>query len=523
MFNWMGRHMTDAFSNQVADIASTYSTDTIFILGTGPSADDIDPAVFAGSLVIGINDAERIFPADISVLHAEWAAKAVQDNGLKSRLYVSSVPFDAGPRAIHRAPFMPLRQDTTDLLMQRFQSDDFVIEEILFLSALRIARMVAEARSRRQTVYMVGFDFDSRRGFAQALASAPAPREDGGAARIDIQEHFFINTLYVLRNSVLDVVHVGNRAFSQISPAELNALFKPPTARHPAQVHSVKVVAELTTNHFGDRSRLERMIRTAAAAGADFVKLQKRDVNTFYTAEQLRAPYVSPFGRTFADYRHALELGEDDFAFVDRLCSELGIGWFASVLDLPSFEWMQRFDPTIVKLPSTISEHRDYLAHVAENYTGSIVLSTGMTDRDYEDWVLRTFGTCELLYLMQANSAYPTPLHDCHVGVVRHYNTLSRTHPHIVPAYSSHDFGWLASALAVAAGARMVEKHVKLGNTDWAHFDAVAVDLTTPAFREYVTGVREAELIVGSEVKKVNESEHHKYRRSPVQSTTEGE
>lgn len=514
--------MTDAFLNQVAGIASTYSTDTIFILGKGPSVDAVDPAVFAGSLVIGINDAERIFPTDISVFHTEWAAKAVQANGLKSRLYVSSVPFDASPRAVHRAQFVPLRQDTTDLLMQRFQSDNFVIEEILFLSALRIARMVGEARGRPQTVYMVGFDFDAQRGYAQALAAAPVPHGERGSANIDIQEHFFVNTLYVLRNSVLDVVHVGNRSFSQISPGELNALFKPQAARRTTEAHGVAIVAELTTNHFGDRSRLERMIRASAAAGADFVKLQKRDVETFYTSEQLRAPYVSPFGRSFADYRHALELDEDDFAFVDRLCNELGIGWFASILDLPSFEWIQRFDPQIVKLPSTISEHRDYLAYVARNYAGSIVLSTGMTDRDYEDWVLQTFGGCDMLYLMQANSAYPTPQHDCHVGVVRHYNRLSQSHPNVVPAYSSHDFGWLASALAVAAGARMVEKHVKLGNTEWAHFDAVAVDLTTAAFREYVSGVREAEMIVGSEVKKVNESEHHKYRRGPAPNAFEG-
>jgi sialic acid synthase SpsE len=514
--------MTDDFSNQVSGIASTYSTDTIFILGKGPSANAIDPAVFAGSLVIGINDAERIFPVDISVFHAEWVAQSVQANGLKSRLYVSSVPFNPGHRAIHRAAFMPLRQDTTDLLMQRFQSDDFVIEEILFLSALRIARLVAEKRGRPQTVYMVGFDFDAKRGYAQALAGSPITPDDGGAAHIDIQEHFFVNTLYILRNSVLDVVHVGSRAFSQITPEELNALFKPQVARRSTEAHSVLIVAELTTNHFGDRSRLERMIRASAAAGADFVKLQKRDVETFYTAEQLRAPYVSPFGKTFADYRHALELNEDDFTFVDRLCAELGISWFASLLDQPSFEWMQRFDPRIVKLPSTISEHRDYLAHVARNYSGSIVLSTGMTDRNYENWVLQTFGKCDLLYLMQANSAYPTPQHDCNVGVVRHYHTLSRNHTHIVPAYSSHDFGWLASALAVAAGARMVEKHVKLGNTEWAHFDAVAVDLTTSAFRDYVAGVRDSEMIVGSETKKVNESEFHKYRRSPASNAVQG-
>ena len=125
--------------------------------------------------------------------------------------------------------------------------------------------------------------------------------------------------------------------------------------------------------------------------------------------------------------------------------------------------------------------------------------------------------TADLLHFAletaQCNSAYPTPVHDCNIGVIRHYRDLSKEYQHIVPGYSSHDIGSTASALAVAAGARMLEKHVKLGNTEWAHFDAVALDLTTGEFANYVAAIREAETFIGSEEKKVNSSEHHKYFR----------
>jgi N-acetylneuraminate synthase len=272
-------------------------------------------------------------------------------------------------------------------------------------------------------------------------------------------------------------------------------------------------VAELTTNHFGDRFRLEKMIRASKAAGANYIKLQKRDVDSFYSREQLSSPYSSPFGKTFEDYRRQLELGKDDFALVDALCRDLSIGWFASVLDEPSFHFMMDIGVPMVKLPSTISEHKSYLKFVAENYKGSVVLSTGMTDESYERFVTEAFSGCERIYLLQCNSAYPTPLEHCNIGVVRHYHNLSKQNPRIVPGYSSHDHGWKASALAVAAGARMLEKHVKLGNTEWAHFDAVAVDLTTPDFREYVDHIRETELILGSDQKQINDSEHHKYRK----------
>lgn len=511
----------ESFSSQVASIASTFATDTIFILGKGPSIDRIEPGVLANAMVIGLNDAERIAPCDITIFHDEWVHASLKDNGWRSRLYVTSTDLNPPFGQVARTRYVPGAQEGVDVMMSRLvgieSGDDFVIEDVLFISALKLARMIASQRGRTQTVYMLGFDFAPDKGYAHAIDRDYAPAHAGEkTARISPQEYYFVNTLYMLRDSDVEVHHVGERAFSSLTPEELNERFLPKREGGPvlSRANQVLITAELTTNHFGDRHRLERMVRAAKAAGADFVKVQKRDVESFYSAEQLDRKYVSPFGETFRDYRHALELDADDFEFLDKLCRELDIRWFASLLDEPSFRFMQRFEPELVKLPSTISEHTDYLAYVARSYHGSIVLSTGMTDQDYERWVLETFTQCERLYLMQCNSAYPTPLHDCNVGVIRHYRDLAQEHPHVVPGYSSHDFGWMASALAVAAGARMVEKHVKLGNTEWAHFDAVALDLTTSEFTEFVAKVREAEAIVGSEEKKVNESEHHKYFRA---------
>lgn len=503
--------------NRVENIASTFGTDTIFILGKGPSVDRINPAVMAGALVIGINDAERIAPCDITLFHDDWVEPALAHSGWRSRLYIASRDVDPGHGEFLKARHVPGSQEGGDVMMSRLVADtpedDFVLEDVLFLSALRLARVVARSRGRPQQVYMLGFDFSAEKGFAQAITHDYAP--DGAGERdirINPQEFYFINTLYMLRDSEVTVHHVGDRSFSAMPPEELNARLIPfsPVIETPGTDRTL-VTAEITTNHFGDRNRLERIVRAAKAAGADLVKVQKRDVESFYSQEQLARKYVSPFGSTFRDYRHALELDRDDFDALDQLCKSLGIRWFASILDEPSFRFMQQFDPDLVKLPSTISEHTEYLELVARDYRRGIVLSTGMTDTTYEQWVLDTFTSCDQLYLMQCNSAYPTPQQDCHIGVIRHYRDLAAQHAHIVPGYSSHDFGWLASALAVAAGARMVEKHVKLGNTDWAHFDAVALDLTTSDFADYVTKIREAEQIIGLEEKKVNESEHHKY------------
>lgn len=463
--------------------------------------------------MIGINDAERIYPADITVFHADWVQDALEHEGPRARLYVTSTDFAPKSAKVVRAPHAQLTQENADLMVQRLLGDDIVIEDVLFLTALQIAHAVAAARGRKQTVYMVGFDFRAEAGSAQAIGRHyETDSADQRRLRIEMQENFLLNALYMLKDTDVDVVHVGKRPFSRLDAAELVTLFTPDRPGD-GRDWAVSIVAELTTNHFGDLGRLERMVRAAKAAGADFVKVQKRDVESFYSRDQLDAPYKSPFGSTFRDYRNQLELDRDGFAFLDELCARLGIGWFASALDAPSYRFLLETGSHAIKLPSTISDHTDYLAEVARTCDRPVVISTGMTDRTFERWVLDTFAKAPRLYLLQCNSAYPTPAEDCNVGVVRHYARLAREDSRIVPGYSSHDHGWFGSALAVAAGARMIEKHVKLGNSEWAHFDAVALDLTKSDFREYVGKVREAEIVLGAEEKAIQPSEHHKYRR----------
>ena len=517
-----------AITALAADTAAKSTTDTIIILGKGPSADQVHSAVFSDAVVIGVNDAERIHPTDITIFYEDWVGESVAEDGLRSRAYVTATDFQAAGHTVVNLPFRPLVNDAEDQVLLRFQDrSEVAIEEAIFLTALEIARAIADHRGRTQTVFMVGFDFTPDAGQARAAASQYSPElSSRRRAGMELQEYILQNALYTLKDTNLDVQHIGTREFSELTPELLNERFQvavqesvvpQPVDYDDVEMPTVEVTAEITTNHFGDLERLEKLVRAAHAAGADWVKVQKRDVDSFYTREQLASPYKSPFGSTFGDYRRQLELDKEGFLFLDELTKDLGIRWFASVLDKPSFQWMtQELEVPLVKLPSTISEKKDYLHYVAENYTGSVVISTGMTDAAYEEWLLQTFTQQDALYLLHCNSAYPTPDEHTNIGVVRHYAQLAqqqngRPGPRIVPGYSSHDYGWMASVLAVAAGAQMVEKHVKLGNTEWAHFDAVAVDLTTDTFTEYVDSIRRAQLHVGSTQKRITASEHHKY------------
>ena len=527
--------MTDNSYPQILSIASKYKTDDIFVIGKGPSVDQVDPSIFKEGLVINLNDSERIIAGDICVFHSTWVTDSLRGSGFKASLYIS--PFELPDDVPHlKAAYVPTSQESSQLMYQRFLEEELTIEGVLLVTALKIAKIVADVRMRRQRIYFVGFDFNMGKGYSKKISHDYSGDEKSFQANIiSTHEHYFVMFSYLLRESNLLINHVGNKSYSRLSCGDLNRRFadqsgveslplgsptRAATNMRKAEASSspvdgsrggILVVAELTTNHFGDLDRLEKMIRRASDCGADLIKLQKRNVETFYTARQLDSPYDSPFGSSFRDYRNALELDEKDFRNVDEICRSVGVDWFVSVLDLPSFRFIQPFDRNFVKLPSTISQHREFLEIVAKEFKGAVVVSTGFTDQAYEDYVLETFRNQTALFLLQCTSAYPTPPEDCNIAVVRHYHELSGRHRNLVPGYSSHDFGSTGCMLAVAAGARMVEKHVKFGDTDWAHFDSVAIDLDGPEFAIFVKNIRLAEKITGSEVKRPMDTEHHKY------------
>ncbi|HBB3047257.1 TPA: N-acetylneuraminate synthase [Escherichia coli] len=506
-------------------IASQKQRGDIVIIGKGPSIDQIDLSLLKNCIVINTNDSELIYPGDIAVFHHGWVLDIFDEQAPQCKLYVSDRNLPEGVEHLS-AEFIPYTPESADFLIQRFFSETIHIESAIVVTALKIANQIALSQNETKNVYLLGFDFTIKGGVTSKIPCAALHAEPEYQERIISSQEQLLQMLLAEKTRLnININHVGNKPYSVYSVDAFNQVF---ASRHRGVVlpthaqisttssqNGVKVIAEITTNHFGDMDRLKSMIVAAKQAGADYIKLQKRDVESFYSREKLESPYNSPFGTTFRDYRHGIELNEEQFSFVDSFCKEIGIGWFASILDMPSYEFIRQFEPDMIKLPSTISEHKDYLAAVASDFTKDVVISTGYTDEAYERFILDNFTKVRNIYLLQCTSAYPTPNEDTQLGVIRHYYNLAKKDPRIIPGFSSHDIGSLCSMMAVAAGAKMIEKHVKFGNVAWSHFDEVAIDLVNGDFAQFVKDVRKAERIVGSEVKVIHSTEHHKYWVSP--------
>lgn len=501
-------------------IASKKDRD-IVVVGKGQSVDDVDLSLLNDCVVINVNDSELIFAGDIAVFHHGWVLDVFDESPPRCRLYISDKVIPGNVPQV-QVEYIYNTPESSEFMLNRFFSDSVYIEHAPVVSALRIAEEIARIEDKRKNVYLLGFDFSTKDGFSSKIPNASSRAEPEYQERvISGQEQLMQMILEENDRLNINIIHIGAKSYSRYSVESFNRVF---ATRHGMFVEKmnkpvkqdvpegeISIVAECTTNHFGDMDRLKSMIDSAKQAGADYVKFQKRDVETFYSEEQLAASYRSPFGSTFRDYRHGIELNRDQFYDVDSYCKEVGIDWFVSILDWSSYQFMREFDLSIIKLPSTISEHKEFIVNVSSDFDRDIVLSTGYTDKRYEEYILRTFKKARTLYLLQCTSAYPTLSENAQIGMVRHYYNLSNSNSNIVPGYSSHDIGSLCSMMAVAAGARMIEKHVKLGDVSWSHFDDVAVDLVNGDFRQFVEDVRHAERIVGDEEKRIQPNEHHKY------------
>jgi sialic acid synthase SpsE len=516
----MMKNIKDNIYQLIENIGSGSAVDKIFIIGKGPSIDEIGDVAFPpGSLIININDSEKVIQGHIGIFSSNWVRHSLKDRGFKCKYYLAGKPLPSGIAHTVLAA-IPFELDDEELSTYRLSRDEFYDETFVLSNALKVAVLVSKITEKKPDVYLLGFDFSTQKGdISKSLGKDYATESNlDRNLVVNSQENDYLQFMrYFNENGLLHLIHVGYKDYSTYTPKQFSEkislkIHAKPVADHkPQQQDKVIIVAEFTNNHLGDPERIKEMVYRAKEAGADLVKVQKRDVDSFYSADKLASYYWSPFGKTLGEYRRGVELTDEKLQLLNDLCKEVELDWFCSVLDFTSLKNILQFQPNLIKIPSTISNHKNFHKQVADEFQGPIVISTGYTDKSYEDYILKTFAANKNIYLLHCISAYPTPMSDCNVSVVKHYTELAKLFPSVIPGYSSHDMGSTGSMLAVASGARMIEKHVKMGDVEWVHFDTVALDLKTDSFKNFVNDIRNAELILGSAEKKIMPSEHHKY------------
>jgi N-acetylneuraminate synthase len=261
------------------------------------------------------------------------------------------------------------------------------------------------------------------------------------------------------------------------------------------------VVAEIGINHNGDLSIAKQMIDAAVHAGVEAVKFQKRTPEISTPPEQQRQMRETPWGYiTYLDYRNRVEFNEEQYCEIDRYCRSKDIAWMVSVWDEPSVDFMEKFDTPAYKIPSASLTDLG-LIRKARATGKPIILSSGMSTMEQIKKGVAIAGKKDLV-LMHCTSTYPCEPEQLNLKMIE---TLRHEFPDLPIGYSGHEVGLVPSAIAVALGACVLERHLTLDRAMWGSDQAASVEPW--GFETLVKYIRVSEASLGDGVKKVYESE----------------
>jgi len=261
------------------------------------------------------------------------------------------------------------------------------------------------------------------------------------------------------------------------------------------------IIAEIGINHNGDLDIAKQMIDAAAHAGVDAVKFQKRTPEICTPPDQQTQMRETPWGYiTYLDYRYKVEFDENQYREIESYCKQKGITWMVSVWDEPSVDFMEKFDTPAYKIPS--ASLTDFSLIRKARATGKpVILSSGMSTMEQIKKGVSGAGDKDLV-LMHCTSTYPCEPGELNLKMIE---TLRHEFPNIPIGYSGHEVGLVPSAIAVALGACMVERHLTLNRAMWGSDQAASVEPW--GFETLVKYIRVSEVSLGDGVKKVYDSE----------------
>ncbi|WP_269714107.1 N-acetylneuraminate synthase family protein [Caulobacter sp. NIBR2454] len=276
--------------------------------------------------------------------------------------------------------------------------------------------------------------------------------------------------------------------------------------RHIGEGEPCYLVAEIGANHDGDPDKCLELVRLAAAAGADAVKLQT------YTAAELVAdpervitwgPEGLERSETIGGLFDRLALPRDAHAAIFAEAKRLGVTIFSTPFSLDGIGFLSGLGAPGWKIASSDIQYGRMLDALAA--TGQpVIMSTGkhtLAEVDAAVSRLRR-GGCKELVLLHCIAQYPAPMDEMNL---RSIPALQGIYPDAPVGLSDHSIGVTAGLGAVALGARMIEKHFTYdkaadGPDHWFSADPAE-------FAALVRGVREMEAALGGVRLGVTESE----------------
>ena len=223
---------------------------------------------------------------------------------------------------------------------------------------------------------------------------------------------------------------------------------------------TINFVSEIGINHNGSLQMCKEMMMLSKIAGANFVKIQKRNPDICVPENQKHKMKNTPWGdMTYLQYKHRIEFDENQIKELFDYGCEIGIELFASVWDKDSADLMKKYT-NICKIPSALITDIELCEYVRKLFD-FVIISTGMST---EDEIYNCVQCCTPNVIMHTNSTYPCPVEDLNL---RYIEWLKNKYPDTAIGYSGHEVELCTTSATVLLGVTWIEKHITLSNSLW--------------------------------------------------------
>lgn len=227
------------------------------------------------------------------------------------------------------------------------------------------------------------------------------------------------------------------------------------------------IVAEVSGNHLQDFERAKAIIKAAADAGADAVKLQT------YTADTITLDcdndYFQITQGTIWDGTTLHKLYQEAFTPWEwqpelmKYANELGLECFSSPFDHTAVDFMEKMNMPAYKIASFEINDIPLIRKIAK-LGKPIIFATGIA---YLEDIERALKVCkeegnEQVILLKCTSQYPSPYESMNLKVIPNMAEVFDC----TTGLSDHSMGCTVAVASVALGAKMVEKHLTLSRAD---------------------------------------------------------
>jgi len=213
--------------------------------------------------------------------------------------------------------------------------------------------------------------------------------------------------------------------------------------------NKIYFIAEAGINHSGSLKKAIKLIDDACHANADAIKFQ-----TYKT--ELRAPKNN---QEIFDILKMCELKFEDFKTLKDYADEKNIQFFSTPFDIESAEFLSELNIDTAKIASFDSTNIALIEKCVDLFE-NLIISTGMTSIQQIDEIIKKIKLETNLIILHCISSYPMDPSEARLANIEKLKSLYK----YLIGYSDHSSSIEVPLYAIAAGAKVIEKHFMLEN-----------------------------------------------------------